>query len=81
MTRTDAELSMRSSGTERLPHADFVVSDTVVVELKAGAFVPPGSREQLLNYLRLSGLTVGLLLFFGPVPEFQRIVKSARPRR
>ena len=58
--------------------ADFVVENAVILELKAGAFLPPGSREQLLNYLRLSRIEVGLLLFFGPVPDFQRVVHSRR---
>ena len=56
--------------------ADMVVEHSVVVELKAGAFLPPGSKAQLINYLRLSGVHIGLLLWFGPTPEFQRVVLS-----
>jgi len=69
----DVAFRGRRIGTYR---ADFVVEGKVILELKAGAFLPPGSREQLLNYLRLSRLEVGLLLFFGPVPDFQRVVHS-----
>jgi GxxExxY protein len=57
--------------------ADLIVEKTVVLELKAGAFLPPGSKPQLINYLRISGLRVGLLLWFGPVPEFKRVVVSS----
>ena len=51
-----------------------MVEKKVILELKAGSFLPPGSREQLLDYPRLSDLELGLLLFFGPVPDFQRLV-------
>jgi len=67
----DVEFHGRRIGCYR---ADFVVEQKVILELKAGSVLPPGSREQLLNYLRLSELKVGLLLFFGPVPDFQRLV-------
>jgi GxxExxY protein len=56
--------------------ADVIVEDSVILELKAGAVLPPGSKAQLINYLRLSKLEVGLLLFFGPTPEFTRVVAS-----
>lgn len=60
-------------GTHR---ADLIVNDTIIVEVKAGAALPLGSKAQLIDYLRLSALTVGLLLFLGPTPEFQRVVSS-----
>lgn len=69
----DVEFRGRRIGNYR---ADFVVDNAVILELKAGSYLPPGSREQLLNYLRLSKMEVGLLLFFGPVPEFQRVIHS-----
>jgi GxxExxY protein len=69
----DVVFHEQTIGTYR---ADLVVEHAVVVELKAGAFLPPGSNAQLINYLRLSGLQVGLLLWFGPVPEFRRVVLS-----
>ncbi len=60
--------------------ADLIVEHTIVVELEAGALLPPGAKPQLINYLRISGLHVGLLLWFGPVPEFKRVVVSGRSR-
>ena len=56
--------------------ADMIVEKRVLLELKAGALRPPGAKAQLINYLRLSGLEVGLLLFFGPDPEFWRVIAS-----
>src|SRR5262245_31308312 len=43
---------------------DLVVEKTVVVELKAIDNVLPVHKAQLLSYLRLSGLPVGLLINF-----------------
>jgi GxxExxY protein len=58
-------------GTCRL---DYLVEDTLVLELKAGHQLPPGSRAQLLTYLRASRRKLGLLLFYGPSPEVERVV-------
>jgi GxxExxY protein len=58
--------------------ADMIVDDTVILELKTGAALFPGSKAQLINYLRISGLQVGLVLFFGPTPEFTRVIASRR---
>ena len=43
---------------------DLLVEDTVIVELKAVKKLLPIHDAQLLSYLRLSGLRVGLLLNF-----------------
>jgi GxxExxY protein len=44
--------------------ADLVVEARVVVELKAVEHLLPVHEAQLLTYLKLSGLRVGLLLNF-----------------
>ena len=43
---------------------DLVVDEKVVVELKAMEGIQPVHEAQLLTYLRLSGIRVGLLLNF-----------------
>ena len=43
---------------------DLVVSDAVLVELKATSGSTPVHEAQLLTYLRLSGLRTGLLINF-----------------
>jgi len=45
--------------------ADMIVEDKVLIELKATADNSPVFATQILNYLRASGLPVGLLLNFG----------------
>ncbi|MHB1462182.1 MAG: GxxExxY protein [Armatimonadota bacterium] len=44
---------------------DFVCYGTVVVELKALPFISGNEEAQVLNYLKASHLTRGLLLNFG----------------
>ena len=47
---------------------DFVVQDSVVLELKSTQGVADAHRAQLLTYLRLSGHRIGLLLNFDTFP-------------
>ena len=44
--------------------ADMLVDDSVIVELKAVTRIHPIHEAQLLSYLKLTGLKVGLLLNF-----------------
>src|SRR5262245_25107664 len=45
--------------------ADFVCYDSVVVELKALSQLSGTEESQLLNYLKATGIEIGLLLNFG----------------
>jgi GxxExxY protein len=61
--------------------ADAVVEDTVVVELKAARALGPPHEAQLLNYLKATNLTVGLIFNFGPRPKFlRRILEITREK-
>jgi len=50
---------------------DFVCFDTIIVELKAVKDIAPEHRAQLINYLRATGLKLGLLVNFGSTYEAQ----------
>jgi GxxExxY protein len=54
--------------------ADLLVDGAVIVELKAIQRLGPEEEAQLLNYLRATPYEVGLLLNFGPRPDFRRKV-------
>lgn len=54
--------------------ADFIVEDKVVVEIKADKYLGEDVEKQLLNYLRATGLEVGLVLGFGKEAEVKRKV-------
>ncbi len=56
-------------------YADLVVDDAVVVEVKSVSVLEDVHRAQTLNYLRVSGIRVGLLLNFAkPKLKFERLV-------
>ena len=61
----------RSIGTF---YADLIVDRTVLVEIKASATIEGYAVAQTLNYLKVAGGGVGLLLNFGHKPEFKRLV-------
>ena len=48
---------------------DFVCFDTIIVELKVVRELAPEHRAQTLNYLKATGLRVGLLVNFGCAPK------------
>lgn len=54
--------------------ADLVIEERVIVEIKAVEQLGSVHEAQLTNYLRASGLEVGLLLNFGPKATCRRLV-------
>ena len=52
--------------------ADLVVDGKVIVELKAVAALDPIHEVQLVNYLKATGIEVGLLINFGREIRIQR---------
>jgi GxxExxY protein len=54
--------------------ADAIVNDVVLVELKCAKAIDLAFEKQTLNYLRATNLEVALILNFGPVPQFRRLV-------
>jgi GxxExxY protein len=55
-------------------YADLIVDDCVIIELKAAESLCEEHEFQLLNYLKATGIEVGLLLNFGKTPQFKRKV-------
>lgn len=55
--------------------ADLVVDRCVIVECKSVEHLIAVHEAQVLNYLRASGLRIGLLLNFGPKPSFKRFIR------
>jgi GxxExxY protein len=75
------EIAVRVSykGTEIAWHRiDILVDKRVIVETKAGEHIAPVAQLQLHNYLRATGLEVGLLFHFGPKPRFWRVYSPNR---
>jgi GxxExxY protein len=60
-------------GYQRL---DMIVDGKVVVEAKSTQELHDSATRQLHNYLRATGLEIGLLMHFGPEPKFFRLVNQ-----
>ena len=55
---------------------DFICYGKIIVELKAVKEIAPEHKAQLLNYLKATGLELGLLVNFGAYPKTE-IVRIA----
>ena len=49
---------------ERAFRADLIIDDKVLIEIKSVAAIQPIHKVQVLTYLRLTGLRLGLLMNF-----------------
>jgi len=63
--------------------ADIIVEDRIIIELKAIQHLDKIHEAQVINYLKATGIEIGLLINFGPRPEFKRIIfnKERNPRK
>ena len=62
-----------------LYRADLIVESRVVVEVKTGLLLDPAVVPQTLNYLKASGLSVGLVVYFGPSLKVKRVTNFSMP--
>jgi GxxExxY protein len=60
---------------------DHFVEEKVMVELKSRALLNPEDPRQVLNCLKAGTCDVGLLLHYGPKPNFHRFVHPRFLRR
>jgi len=63
---------------QKLKHffvADFIVFDSIILEIKAASNIGDPHIKQTLNYLKASGLKLGLVINFGtPSLTYQRVI-------
>jgi GxxExxY protein len=62
-------------------YADLVVENLVIIELKCAEGINEAYEAQLLNYLKATEIEIGLLLNFGPKPEFRRKIFTNDKKR
>ncbi len=61
--------------------ADLTVNGCVLLELKAVSALDRAHEGQILNYLRATDFEVGLLLNFGPKPQFKRFLLDNQEKK
>ena len=61
--------------------ADLTVNGCVLLELKAISTLDKVHDGQVLNYLRATDFEVGLLLNFGPKPQFKSFLLDNKQKR
>ncbi len=65
----DLRLSYKGQTLKHFYRPDFVCYDSIILEIKALSQIVGEHKAQLLNYLKGSGLKVGLLANFGTYPK------------
>ena len=76
-SQVELEITYKNIILEHRYKPDFVVDNKIIVEIKAQKCLTEIDEAQLHNYLKATGLKLGLLLNFGkPRVEIRRIVKT-----
>jgi GxxExxY protein len=79
MLQTEMPIFYKGRRLKKTYIADFVAFDKIIVELKALDRLTSREESQVINYLKASGLEVGVLINFGaPSLEWKRIVLTKR---
>ena len=71
--RSQAEIEIRYKGTmlKQSYRADIVCYDKIILELKAVKMLQSEHEAQLQNYLKATGMRLGLLINFCHVPKVE----------
>jgi GxxExxY protein len=76
VARQELKLCYKGETLQQTYIPDFVCHDAIIVELKALSTTTGARKAQVLNYLKATGMRLGLLVNFGchPKATVQRIV-------
>lgn len=71
VSQKDLMLSYKGQPLVQRYRPDLICFDSIIVELKAATELANEHRAQLLNYLKATGMRLGLLVNFGHHPKAQ----------
>ena len=69
MSEGKLRLSYKGEVLKQVYEPDFVCFEAIIVEIKAVNEIAPEHRAQLINYLKATGIKLGLLVNFGSRPH------------
>ncbi len=77
-SQVELQLSYKGEQLCQTYKPDFICNDKIIVEIKAVKELASEHKAQLLNYLKATGLELGMLVNFGSYPkvEIVRIANS-----
>ena len=71
------EILYKGKPLAKMYQPDFVCFDEIIVEIKAISGLTGNEEAQLINYLKATGLEIGLLINFGARSlEYKRLIFS-----
>ena len=71
--QVDLELKYKDEPLKQTYRPDFICYDRIIIELKAVKDITSEHKAQLMNYLKSTGLELGLLVNFGSYPKAEII--------
>jgi len=78
ISKKPLQLEYKCNPLRTIYEPDFVCYDKIILELKAVAELTDQHRAQVLNYLKATGLRLGILANFGhhPKAQIERIISE-----
>jgi len=68
-SQAEIQLSYKGEPLFQTYKPDLICYEKIIVELKAVKEIAPEHKAQVLNYLKATGLSLGLLINFGAFPK------------
>lgn len=76
IAQPDLTLNYKGKSLKQTYKPDFICYENIIVELKAVKEIAPEHKAQVINYLKATGMKIGLLVNFGHYPKakIERII-------
>lgn len=71
VTQPDLALNYKGVPLKQIYKPDYICFGKIILELKAVKEIAPEHKAQVINYLKTTGMRLGLLVNFGHYPKVQ----------
>ncbi len=69
VSQQDLQLTYKGETLQQAYRPDLICYGQIIVELKAVKDISPEHKAQVINYLKATGMKLGLLVNFGTYPK------------